>query len=541
MALAYALRYIERRGLAELTVYADYLERVPPADEVRIVESSSWSCAHGVERWRSDCGCSTGAHPGWNQKWREPLRRAMDWLGGRAAAAFVPGLAAYAEDPWEARDDYISVVLDRSAAAVEAFLSRHIRRPLSPEDKVRVLKLLEMERQAMLIFTSDAWFFDDVSNVETVQGLQYAARTMQLLRDVSGQDVEPDFLAILAEARSNVARHKNGAVVYDKLVRPAVVDFPRLAAHYAMSTLFAADPRSIDIGLYGAAAEDRQRHEAGERTLSLGLIRLRSQVTWEERDIEYAVLHLGDQNITAGVRDHAGDAAYRAMGRAVGEAFAKSDMAAVVRLIDRHFGPHIYTLWHLFTEQKRKILFQILEGKLQDLEADFRHIFESNYAVMRAMREMSIPLPEALRTPAEFVLDTDLRRLLERPEGDIDLDELGRLQKEYETWDFKPDGEALGYAASRKAGALMAAWARRPDDEAGLRRIAGALTLIKKVVAGFDPWQTQNIFFSTGRDVYGRAFAAAAAGDKDAAAWIQTFDGVAELLRIDPSVFRPKP
>ncbi len=540
MALAYALRHIERHGLAGITVYADYLERVPPADEVRIVENSSWSCAHGMERWRSDCGCCSGAHPGWNQKWRAPLRRAMDWLGGQAAAAFAPALAVYAEDPWAARDDYIEVVLDRSPASVEAFLARHIARPLTPEDKVRVLKLLEMERQAMLIFTSDAWFFDDISNVETVQGLQYAARTLQLLRDVSGQDLEPAFLAILAEAKSNVPRHKNGAVVYEKLVRPAVVDFLRLAAHYAMATLFEPDPAAIDVGLYEADSEDARRTEAGERTLSVGQVRLRSRVTWEERTIEYAVLHLGDQNITAGVRDHAGDAAYRTMGRAIGEAFAKSDMAAVVRLIDRHFGARSFTLWHLFTEQKRKILSRILEVKLRDLEADFRHIFESNYAVMKAMREMAIPLPEALRTPAQFVLNTDLRRLLEGSGPGLDLDELDRLQREYDAWDFKPDGEALGYAASRKAGDMMAAWAETPEDEAGLRKIADALALLKSLALGLDLWRCQNIFFSTGRSVYAGTFDRAAAGDRAAAAWVKAFDAVAELLRVDPSVFRAK-
>ncbi|MEN6560974.1 MAG: DUF3536 domain-containing protein [Acidobacteriota bacterium] len=538
MALAYALRSIERNKLAEITVYGDYLERFPPADEVKIAENTSWSCAHGVERWRSDCGCSTGAHPAWNQKWRRPLREAMDWLGGKAAAAFGPGLGAYAADPWAVRDDYIEVVLDRSPASVESFLARHIARPLSAEDKVRVLKLLEMERGAMLIFTSDAWFFDDISNVETVQVVQYAARTLQLLRDVTGEDVEPEFLAVLTEAKSNVPRLRNGATVYEKLVRPAIVDFLRLAAHLAMSAVFETDPGRVDVGLYAAVTEDHERKDAGEKALAVGRFRLRSHVTWEERVIEYAVFHFGDQNITAGVRDHAGDAAYRTMCRAVEAAFARSDMAAVVRLIDQDFGPNIYSLWHLFTEQKRKILARILQGKLHDLEADFRHIFESNYTVMKAMREMSIPLPEALRTPAEFVLNTDLGRLMgEGP--DLDLDELRRLQEEYESWDFKPDGEALSYAISRKARAMMSAWAGKPDDAEGLRKIADALVLMKKLAIGLDLWESQNIYFSTGRLICPLTSERAGKGDPAAAAWIKAFDAVGELLRVDPTVFCP--
>ncbi|MCX6572828.1 MAG: DUF3536 domain-containing protein, partial [Candidatus Aminicenantes bacterium] len=162
MALAYALHHIEKNGLAEVTVYGDYLERFSPTDEIRIVENTSWSCGHGVERWRSDCGDCSGMQPAWNQKWRAPLREAMIWLGDRAAEVFEAGLGAYAPDPWAVRDDYIRLILDRSPGSVEAFFADHIRRPLSPTDKVRVLKLLELARHAMLIFTSDGWFFDDI-------------------------------------------------------------------------------------------------------------------------------------------------------------------------------------------------------------------------------------------------------------------------------------------------------------------------------------------------------------------------------------------
>jgi alpha-amylase/alpha-mannosidase (GH57 family) len=227
MALAYALRHIERDRLAEVTVYGDYLERFPPAEEVRIHENTSWSCVHGLERWRSNCSCSSGAHPGWSQEWRAPLRQAMDWLGERAAEVFESGLRAYAPDPWAVRDDYIRVVLDRSGESVARFLADHAGRTLSPADRTRVLRLLELARHAMLIFTSDGWFFDDISNIETVQIVQYAARAMELVRDLGGPDLEPEFVGSLKQAKSNVRRHKNGAFVYETLVRPAMPDVLR--------------------------------------------------------------------------------------------------------------------------------------------------------------------------------------------------------------------------------------------------------------------------------------------------------------------------
>ncbi len=538
MALAYALRRIEREGLAEITVYGDFLERFPPVDEVRIAELTSWSCCHGVERWQSDCACSSGAHAGWNQRWRAPLREAMDWLGARAAEVFEPGLRAFAPDPWAVRDDYIRVVLDRTPESVERFIVDHFGPGLTASDKVLVLKLLELERQAMLIFTSDGWFFDDISNVETVQNLQYAARALQLIRDTAGgTDLEPEFVGMLAAAESNVPRRKNGAVVYDTLVRPALVDFLRLGAHFAVSSLFEPDPRAIRTGRYTAEAEVCEKKDAGPRKLALGQVRLRSTVTWEERTIDYAVLHLGDQNITAGVRDHDGEARYEAMCRAIGEAFGKSDVTAALRLIDREFGASIFTLWHLFTEEKRKILFRILEGNLRDLEADFRQIFETNYAVMQAMREMQIPLPEALSAPAEFILNTDLRRLLEAP--DVDLGKLGKLAKEYETWSFAPDGEALGLIVANKIAALASAWAEKPEDTVRLETLEGVLSVFQRLGVGYDRWRGQNAFFSTGKTLFGEGAAKGSRGPKRSAAWERAFRSVAELLRFDPAVFLP--
>jgi alpha-amylase/alpha-mannosidase (GH57 family) len=537
MALAYALNYIEKNRLAEVTVYGDFLERFPPTAEVRIAENTSWSCGHGVERWRAGCGCSSGVHAGWNQRWRVPLREAMTWLGARAAEVFESGLGAFSPDPWRARDDYIRVVLDRSPASVEAFLADHIPRPLAPPDKVRVLKLLELARHAMLIFTSDGWFFDDISNVETVQNIQYAARTIQLARDTGGPDLEPEFVGMLERAESNVRRFKNGAVVYDTLVRPAVVDFLRLGAHFAVSSLFAVYPKAARISHYAADTEARETKESGPRKLAIGRVRLKSHVTWEERTVEYAVLHLGDQNITAGVREPAGEAGYLEMAGAVGKAFAMSDMAAVVRHIDRHFAPHIFTLWHLFTEEKRKVLFQVLEANLRGLESDFRQIFETNYAIMQAMREMQIPLPEALSTPAEFVINADLRRLLEGP--DLDVETLRKLASEYDAWSFKPDGEALGYIVARKVGALTAAWASRPGDAAGLEKVEAALTIMKRLGVGFDLWQSQNIFFSTGKALQAQGAAGRAQGPPADPAWLRAFKAVGELLHIDTSAFLP--
>ncbi|MEL7119190.1 MAG: DUF3536 domain-containing protein, partial [Bacteroidota bacterium] len=128
MALADCLNHIEEQNLAQIINYGAYLELYPPKWEAEIHENSSWSCVHGVERWKSDCGCSTGDNPHWNQAWRGPLREVLDDLRGQVAPIFEKTLMPFVDDAWELRDKFIDVVLNRSEENVDAFFKEHINR-----------------------------------------------------------------------------------------------------------------------------------------------------------------------------------------------------------------------------------------------------------------------------------------------------------------------------------------------------------------------------------------------------------------------------
>ncbi len=218
MALAYCLYSIESSAAASLTNYGEYLKKYPPTHAVEIVENSSWSCVHGIERWRDNCGCNTGGHPGWGQGWRKPLRQAMDWLREQAASIYEAEAAIYLEEPWQARNDYIEVMLDRSPERVENFLRRHARGKLAGEERERLFKLLEMEKNGMLIYTSCGWFFDEISGIEAVQVMRYAARTMELAEEAGRVRLEPEYVRMLEAAPSNL--HENGAEIYELFVKP---------------------------------------------------------------------------------------------------------------------------------------------------------------------------------------------------------------------------------------------------------------------------------------------------------------------------------
>ncbi len=220
LALMAALEKIEREGEVTLTNFGAFLEAHPPTYEVEIVERTSWSCAHGVERWRSDCGCRVG-HPDWHQQWRGPLRQTLDWLRGELDPFYEARLGKLVKDPWEARDDYIRVILDRSPESQAAFLSRHQRTPVTEDRQVEALRLLELQRQRLLMYTSCGWFFDEISGLEAVQVLKYAARAMELALSLGFSGLEEEFVRRLAAAPSNLPEFGNGAEVYRRRVLPA--------------------------------------------------------------------------------------------------------------------------------------------------------------------------------------------------------------------------------------------------------------------------------------------------------------------------------
>jgi alpha-amylase/alpha-mannosidase (GH57 family) len=331
MALAYALNFIETENLASLTNYGEFLAKHPPVFEVSIFENSSWSCVHGVERWFRDCGCHSGRQPGWNQAWRTPLREALDWLRDTLAPRFEEAAARFLNDPWQARQEYIQVILDRSPASLERFFSQQGAGNLVPADRSEVLKLLEMQRHAMLMYTSCGWFFDELSGIETVQVMQYAGRALQLARDLFGDDLEEPFLERLAQAKSNIPEFGDGRLIYQKFVKPAMVDLLKVGIHYAISSLFEDYQKHDRIYCYAINREDYRVSEVGKAKLAIGRIQVASEITHNADTISFGVLHFGDHNLVGGVRFFLGDEAYGVMAWEVTEAFALADLPQTLR------------------------------------------------------------------------------------------------------------------------------------------------------------------------------------------------------------------
>jgi len=531
MALAYCLYHIQENDLAQLTIYGDYLEQHPPEYEVEIFEDSSWSCVHGVERWRSNCGCNSGGNPGWQQEWRATLKGAMDWLRDSLVLAYEENAAGLLRDPWAARDDYIEVVMNRSAASLDRYFATHAARDLTEQDRVAALKLLEMQRHAMLMYTSCGWFFDEISGIETVQVIQYAARAMQLAKDVAGIDLEPAYLKLLERAPSNLPQFQHAGQVYEQYVKPGVVDLLRVGAHYAVSSLFSETHEpDDDLYSYHVNAEVFERVTLGRQRLVLGKAILTSKITLDEAPVHFGVLHLGDQNLIGGARTEMTAESFSTVQASLLSAFERGNVADVMGLINSELGATTFSLWHLFKDEQRQVMQTIVNEMLRDVEQQYRLTYQQHHALMQASAEMNVPLPTVLSTTVSFVLNTDLRNVLQ--EVTIDTTKLRDVLTEVDRWKVVIDRSMLSYQVSARCNEFMAQLEARPDDLRIMQNLNELLRSFESLDLELEVWQAQNRYFRMGHSLVADKKLAADSGENAAGQWVQAFEELGRLLKV---------
>ena len=529
MALAYALNYIESSQLARLTNYGEYLERHPPTHQVEIIEKTSWSCFHGIDRWWSNCGCNSGGHPGWNQAWRTPLRDALDGLRDSLALPFEDRGRELLKDPWAARNDYLSVINDRSTENAERFFDRHTARPLNDADKTTVLKLLELQRHAMLMYTSCGWFFDELSGIETVQVIQFAARAVQLAQELFGDSLEGQFVERLALAKSNLPEHGDGRRVYEKFVRPAMVDWERLGAHYAISSLFESYPEQTKIYCFMAEREDYQILEAGMAKMAVGRVKLISEITRESSALGFGVIHMGDHNVNGGVQKYLSNESYLTLIHEAAEPLTRADFAEVIRLMDRRFGESHYSVRSLFRDEQRKTLDLILSATLEEAETLYRQIYEHRAPMMRFLTALHIPLPKAFQSAAEIVLNGYLRRAFEQEE--IDTERINGLLETAKVEGISLDNATLEFAFRKNIERMAERFAAEPT-EAHLRLLDTAAGLLRSLPFTVDLWKVQNVYYGMLKNVYPKMRENKERGDESAQALIRGFEALGQKLAV---------
>ncbi len=421
MALSYVLKIKAEDEGFKITNYAEYLDKYESDYEVDIKQASSWSCFHGVGRWKEDCGCSTGGHPGWNQKWREPLRNALDYLRDELAKVFeAEGPKYFNDNPWAIRNKYIDVILDRNYVTIKKFQKENFKPDLTEEQKVKGMELLEIQRQAMLMYTSCGWFFSEISGIETVQIMKYAARAMQLVARFTNEDFETHFKDILSQAKSNIAEFGTGKDIYERFVKPSVVTAKQIACLWAISSLYQDFEDEEDVYCYTVKRHSYQKVQKGSSNFLVGHIEISSKVTLQKADLMFALMQYAGGDFHCAIKEFSNDAEFNELQATLIKTFALNPITEIIRTLDEKFGKEYFTLKDIFIEERKKILQILLKDQLEKFGNTYKEMYDQGKGSIYHMQNLGLEIPKEFKISAEYALSHRYNDLLAGSDGFVE-------------------------------------------------------------------------------------------------------------------------
>lgn len=531
MALAYVLSQVNRRNDVRLTNYGEFLELHPPEWEVEIHENSSWSCVHGLERWRSDCGCRM--NHAWHQHWRSPLREAFNVLKAKLDTVFEMAGRKYFSNPWQALAEYVDVFQDRRSEKAAAYLGRQAPRPLSEPESHEAFRLLEMQRNGQLMFTSCGWFFDDLSGLEATQCLRYAARGMQHAQ-YFGLEPEEEIVRHLEKAPSNIPRFKNGRGVWEQMIRPSRVDLGRVLAHYAISLMYHPPEKHTFVYRYEVEALDQEVRERGETHVAVGRLKVYSQLTNNTDETCFVVLHLGGLDFRAILRVGVTDADYAVFKAQLFASFENQEPEKLFAWLRQEFPGDIHRLDDLFLEEKRRIIGIVLQDRFLEYQKEFDKLAEPDNALLEALGRLNYPIPRSLRIAAATSMDQRLAQAVEKLKANGSVSHLKALLESGKAWGYEPENrEALAKRLESDLRHLIGSIDAQSDLPLLTARVDHLLDAAKLLGVSLDLWQTQNHLLNV--------YAQQAAHQPPHEKLKQAFDHLAERLNIHPHLLGWRP
>lgn len=493
-----ALAYLLHRALADpsvsLTNYGEFLELSPPTWEVQIREGTSWSCAHGLERWRSDCGCRTGGPTEWHQRWRAPLREALDWLKQRLDRIFEEQGSLCLKDPWEARDKYVGVILEPPGKELEVFWRIHGASE-KEEQRQKAFKLLEMQRHGLFMFTSCGWFFDEISGIETTQILRYAARAIQLAREF-GEDLEEGFLGILEKAPSNLPALGNGRGVWEAQVLPWVVEPPRVVAQFGVRTLFRDRHAGEEIPGYAAEVLGNKLVHIGKAKVALGRVKITCGRTTQSLDYLYAAVHFGGLDLACFQKPCGSQQDWNRLEQELKKRLVDFSLGELYSWMREEFPRPVVRLRDLFLDEQRRIIRLVLEDRFQDYVDTLERLAEQDLGMLEHLAAMGFPIPQALITAASVCVTRRIQRFLEElPQDSGRIQEAAELLERASAWGYQAEKERWARSLSQQMDSGLEALQERPAEASGVFHCCmAALKAARELGINLELWRAQNLF-----------------------------------------------
>lgn len=530
MALASCINAIESEHEIQLTNYAHFNSLFSPQHEIQIHENSSWSCVHGVERWRSNCGCTDGAHPAYHQKWREPLRAALNWLRDQLIVIYEKEMLAFTPDPWTIRNKYIEIILNRSEETTEKFIHNYFLSNITSDQKSKIIRLLEMQRHAMLMFTSCGWFFEELTGLEAKQILHYADRAIQIAEHETNIKLYDDFLHLLSLAPSNIPAYGNGEVFYEKEIRPLRITLTKVGVHHAILSLFEDKTKAAPLANYSIRRDFFESMESGNEQLVVGNFFLSSDFTFATESIQFAALHFGQHHVMGGYAEEMDTDAFEEMYLRCRGAFRNGNATETILLIKEYFGEKIFSFNGLFKEEQQKILTEILNDEMQDTVTHYRDAHQKNYALLLEMRKQKFNIPEILRKNLEVAVNAELMGLFRSEK--LNLQKLDQLTDEVQTWTMELNKDEISFLAANRMLDLVLELKESPSNFQLLETISRVMIRLSDLKIKLKLWKVQNVFFSTGQENISNNQFIQKIGTESYQKWLLKFKAVGEQMNI---------
>ncbi|MBR1424403.1 DUF3536 domain-containing protein [bacterium] len=421
MALSYVLKIKAEAEGFKITNYAEYLDKYASDWEVDIKQASSWSCFHGVGRWCEDCGCSTGGQPGWNQKWRKPLREALDFLRDKLSEIFEKeGSKYFCKNPWGVRNSYIEVILNRNYKTIKDFQRQFFKSDINEEEKVLGMELLEIQRQAMLMYTSCGWFFNEISGLETVQILKYAARAMQLASNFTKENFEHKFLEILDEAKSNIKEFGTGKNIYQNFVKPSIVTPKEVACLWAISSLYQDFDDEENVYCYSVKRDSYKKIEKSNSNFVVGNIEIQSRVTLKKSNLIFALMQYSDGDFHCAIKEFSSNDEFNTLQENLIKTYMLNPLTEVIRALDETFGKEYFTLKDIFIEERKKILQILLKDNLEKFATRYEEMFDQGKSSIYHMQSLGLEIPKEFKISAGYTLSHRYNDLLAHSNGFVE-------------------------------------------------------------------------------------------------------------------------
>lgn len=530
MALAACISNLENEHEVQLTNYAHFNSLFTPQYEIQIHENSSWSCVHGVERWRSNCGCTDGTHPVYHQKWREPLRAALNWLRDQLILIYEKEMLAFTPDPWTIRDKYIEIILNRSEETTEKFIHNYFLSNIISDQKSKIIRLLEMQRHAMLMFTSCGWFFEELTGLEGKQILHYADRAIQIAEHETNIKLYDDFLHLLSLAPSNAPAYGNGEVFYDKEIRPLRVTLTKVGVHHAILSLFEDKIATPQLANYTIRRDFFENMEAGDDRMVIGNFFLTSDFTFATEFIQFAAIYLGQHHVMGGYAEEMQTDTFEEMYLRAREEFRNCNITGSILLIREYFGENIFSFSGLFKEEQQKLLNAILEDEMQDTVRHYRDAHQKNYSLLLEMRKQKFNIPEIVRKNLEVAVNAELMGIFGNEK--LNLQKLDQLTDEVHTWAIELNKDEISFLAANRMLDLVLELKASPSNFNLLETISRVMIHLSDLKIKLKLWKVQNVFYRIGKQNINNNQFIQKTGSESYQKWLLKFKAVGEQMNL---------